>query len=74
MQYGSIFVSILATVITKICWLKVEQSLPVNQFVFGATSSDRNLPHRLCRRQQGYGDTFFIDEVVINKDGKQRYL
>jgi len=29
---------------------------------------------RLSRRHQGYGDTFFIDEVFIKIDGKQRYL
>ncbi len=29
---------------------------------------------RLRRRHQGYGDTFFIDEVFIKIDGKQRYL
>ena len=26
------------------------------------------------RRHQGYGDTFFIDEVFIKINGKQRYL
>ncbi|MBL4682446.1 MAG: IS6 family transposase [Pseudomonadales bacterium] len=29
---------------------------------------------KLRRRHQGYGDTFFIDEVFIKIDGKQRYL
>lgn len=29
---------------------------------------------RLRRRHQGYDDTFFIDEVFIKIDGKQRYL
>lgn len=29
---------------------------------------------RLKRRHQGYGDTFFIDEVFIRIDGKQLYL
>ena len=29
---------------------------------------------RLKRRHQGYGDTFFIDEVFIKIDGKQLYL
>ena len=29
---------------------------------------------RLRKRHQGYGDTFFIDEVFIKIDGKQRYL
>ena len=29
---------------------------------------------RLKRRHQGYGDTFFIDEVFIRIDGKQHYL
>jgi len=28
----------------------------------------------LKRRHQGYGDTFFIDEVFIRIDGKQHYL
>jgi len=34
-------------------------------------------PHyarRLKRRQQGFGDTFFIDEVFVKIRGKQRYL
>jgi len=29
---------------------------------------------RLKQRHQGYGDTFFIDEVFIQIDGKQHYL
>jgi len=29
---------------------------------------------RLKRRHQGYGDTFFIDEVFIRIEGKQHYL
>ena len=29
---------------------------------------------RLRRKHQGYGDTFFIDEVFIKIDGKQYYL
>ena len=29
---------------------------------------------RLRRRHQGYGDTFFIDEVFIKIQGKQHYL
>jgi putative transposase len=29
---------------------------------------------RLKRKPQGYGDTFFIDEVFIKIDGKQHYL
>jgi putative transposase len=29
---------------------------------------------RLRRKHQGYGDTFFIDEVLIKLDGLQRYL
>ena len=29
---------------------------------------------RLRRRHQGYGDTFFIDEVFIKMGGKQHYL
>jgi putative transposase len=29
---------------------------------------------RLRKKHQGYGDTFFIDEVFIKIDGKQRYL
>jgi putative transposase len=29
---------------------------------------------RLRKRHQGYGDTFFIDEVFVKIDGKQRYL
>jgi putative transposase len=30
--------------------------------------------NRLKRKHQGFGDTFFIDEVFIRIDGKQRYL
>ena len=29
---------------------------------------------RLTRRHQGFGDTFFIDEVFVKIRGKQRYL
>ena len=29
---------------------------------------------RLNRRQQGYGDTFYIDEVFVKINGKQQYL
>ena len=29
---------------------------------------------RLKIKHQGYGDTFFIDEVFVKIDGKQRYL
>ena len=29
---------------------------------------------RLRKRHQGYGDTFFIDEIIIKIDGKQHYL
>ena len=29
---------------------------------------------RLKRRHRGYGDTFYIDEVFININGKQYYL
>jgi len=29
---------------------------------------------RLRRRHQGYGDTFFIDEVFVNIQGRQHYL
>ena len=29
---------------------------------------------RLRRRHQGYGDTFFIDEVLVKIQGKQHYL
>jgi putative transposase len=29
---------------------------------------------RLKKKHQGYGDTFFIDEVFIKIDGKQHYL
>ena len=30
--------------------------------------------NRLRRRHQGYGDTFFIDEVFVKIQGKQQYL
>ena len=36
---------------------------------FGATYA-----RRLKRRHQGYGDTFFIDEVFVKISGKQHYL
>ena len=29
---------------------------------------------RLKRRHQGYGDTFYIDEVFVKINGKQHYL
>jgi putative transposase len=31
-------------------------------------------PASLRKRHQGYGDTFFTDEVFIKLDGKQHYL
>jgi putative transposase len=36
---------------------------------FGATYA-----RRLKLRHQGYGDTFYIDEVFVNINGKQHYL
>ncbi len=33
-----------------------------------------NYAKRLRRRHQGYGDTFFIDEVFVKIQGKQHYL
>jgi len=30
--------------------------------------------HRLRRKHEGYGDTFFIDEVFVRTNGKQHYL
>lgn len=30
--------------------------------------------NRLKKKHQGYGDTFFIDEVFVKIDGKQQYL
>ncbi|MCH8336345.1 MAG: DDE-type integrase/transposase/recombinase [Proteobacteria bacterium] len=30
--------------------------------------------NRLRRRHQGYGDTFFVDEVFVKIQGKQHYL
>lgn len=30
--------------------------------------------HRLKKRHQGFGDTFFIDDVFVKIDGKQHYL
>jgi len=29
---------------------------------------------RLKRKHRGYGDTFFIDEVLVKMNGKQHYL
>ncbi len=29
---------------------------------------------QVVQRHQGYGDTFFIDEVFVKIDGKQHYL
>ena len=34
----------------------------------------RQYAKRLRRRHQGFGDTFFIDEVFVKIDGKQQYL
>jgi len=36
---------------------------------FGATYAKRSK-----RKHQGYGDTFFIDEVFVKINGKQHYL
>jgi len=32
------------------------------------------MPPGCGKKHQGHGDTFFIDEVFIKIDGKQRYL
>ena len=34
----------------------------------------RHYAKRLKRRHQGYGDTFYIDEVFVKIQGKQQYL
>ena len=34
----------------------------------------RYYARRLKRRQTGYGDTFYIDEVFVKINGKQRFL
>ena len=34
----------------------------------------RKYANRLRRRHQGYGDTFFIDEVFVRIQGKQHYV
>ena len=34
----------------------------------------RHYARRLRRRHQGYGDTFFIDEVFVKIQGKQHYI
>ncbi len=34
----------------------------------------RRYARRLKRRHQGYGDTFYIDEVFVKINGKQQYL
>ncbi len=34
----------------------------------------RHYAKRLKRKHQGFGDTFFIDEVFLKIDGKQQYL
>jgi hypothetical protein len=39
------------------------------QIKFGAKYA-----RRLKRKNQGYGDTFYVDEVVIKINGKQHYL
>ena len=34
----------------------------------------RGLPKRLKKRHQRFGDTFYIDEVLVKISGKQQYL
>ena len=46
----------------------------MNQFVYGATSSRPKYAKRLKKRHQGFGDTFYIDEVFVKISGKQQYL
>ncbi len=74
MLFGSIFDSILATEILRIHWLSGESSSVENQFDCGAINLDLNMPPGCVKNHQGYGDTFFIDEVFIKIDGRPHYL
>ena len=40
----------------------------------GCIKFGRIYTRRLKRRHQGYGDTFYIDEVFVKINGKQHYL
>ena len=40
----------------------------------GCIKFGRIYARRLKRRHQGYGDTFYIDEVFVKINGKQHYL
>ena len=43
-------------------------------FVCGATNLGPGFARRLRRKHQGFGDTFFIEEVFLKIQGKQHYL
>lgn len=46
----------------------------MNQYASGASNSAPKYTRRLKRKHQGYGDTFYIDEVFVKIGGKQHYL
>ena len=50
--------------------LKNSNKINADEFIGGTPKYAR----RLQRHQQGFGDTFFIDEVFVKIDGKQHYL
>lgn len=59
---------------SKIYLPGTELSLAIKRLGFGLTSLGRNMPRSLKVKHGGFGDTFFIDEVFIEIDGKQYYL
>ena len=59
--------------ISKICSQNEALSLLASRSVFGV-SSLALYTRRLKRKHQGYGDTFYIDEVLVKINGKQHSL
>ncbi len=74
MPSGCIIDLILAIVTLKICYQNVVLMSVMNLFDCGAISIGRQYAKRLKRRHQGFGDTFYIDEVFVKIQGKQQYL
>ena len=70
MQSGSTIASTSAIETLKTCSPNEALSLLASRSVFGV-SSLALYTRRLKRKHQGYGDTFYIDEVLVKINGKQ---
>jgi len=74
MLSGSIFFNLRCGAPIEICWHNVEIRPPTNQLDYGEINLDYYMQRRSRNKHQGHGDAFFVDEVFIKIDGKQRYF